>query len=1148
MTPLPGWGTGSLGSRISVSIAQVLGIALVTAAMSGCDGFQHTPSGGEAIDAIDERYLQPRVYPGDVLRVEPREAALDHVRLMHEQTGTPHVAPGDVPATGTRCLWKSAGPSNINGRVTSISIAMQTPEIVFVASVGGVWRSTDRARRWQRVLGNARPGVFGAVVVDGLGETVYAGGGDPNYQEIAWGGGPGIWRSTDGGDSWSHESVAELDRAVIFRLIMDPNDPDHVFAATSAGVWVRASGSWVRLSGMDAPCSDIAVDFSTASPIAFAGIYEDLGSFTRGVWRHVGSWEPPSSAIPQNGGIIALAMAPSTPATIYAKVQKQNSRRPLGVWRTTNGGTSWSRKSALSNKDDIAWYTSGIAVHPGDPDVVWLGLIGLYRSTNGGANWTERKFGDHSNVELHIDQHAIAFDPADPNFLYVGNDGGLIRSTDMSAVDESGDNKWHWESVSHGMVITEFYRIATRSATGTLLGGGTQDNGTALTFGNRTWYVHQHCDGGYVAVDAANVLGVYESCDGSLVRYGNPVPGKIDWGSTIVSWPGSFKDPHDPVATDPENPGHAVAVSWLNHEQPRLKYTTTNGATWTSMPGPLPDDATVTAIAVAPAQGFTTFYVGYRSPGEGAGVRSTANRGTGWTQPNGFPDVSPNAIAVDPNEPTHAFVAVGGNEGAMGTILRTTDSGKTWVDVGGSGATGLPEAPMTGVAIDPVVDPVVGHVIYACGFVGVFRGIVADDGSATWAPFDQGLPEGLDVNDMTLNTATRMLSIGTRGYGVYERYVGDAECPQDRVLVRDNVFDRGNGPALIGEPNPEDPVDLNGDGLWAANSSVDGSINWWTSTDIRVAVKDAAGSAIPDYDHVEFESCPIWSDQEACPRGMLWDARPNPGDVARVFVQVTNHGLTPMTQVRVTALWFGGSVPAPPLPGTFWSASFPTGSGCAPISANSGWQYVDPAKRCDTIDVVNPGEPRVASFDWQVPPGAQPPFQYLAVIESNQAPLGSARGDHDMDVLVPNSHQVALRSLNVSQVVTASAARVQELIRIAPTGVVAGTVFTVTFGGREPGDEMRLFVPQGAVDWIGAARDTASDSLVTPGHMIPAGYAGFRADSVARGEILTGSPLDLALVFFPGHAGVARPRYLHVVARNGVRVLGGMTWVVRPNP
>src|SRR5207248_1290244 len=212
------------------------------------------------------------------------------------------------------------------------------------------------------------------------------------------------------------------------------------------------------------------------------------------------------SGIPTTTGrTIALALAASSPSTLYAKVENGTNGRLLGVYKTTtggeppSGGNAWSILATASIMDDsifgggsgYSWYNSILEVDPANANVVYGGGLNIYRSTDGGANWSSVSGGADASfpIFVHADHHAVAFDPTDSKIVLVGNDGGIWRSTDTTAAT------WHWNDISHGMVVTEFYRLTSQQATATILTGGSQDNGTEITFGNRTWYQFGGCDG-----------------------------------------------------------------------------------------------------------------------------------------------------------------------------------------------------------------------------------------------------------------------------------------------------------------------------------------------------------------------------------------------------------------------------------------------------------------------------------------------------------------------------------------------------------------------------------------------------------------------------------------------------------------------------
>ncbi len=949
--------------------------------------------------------------------------------------------PGGPGAPGQNvngCAWTSVGPTNINGRVTSIAIDPANNQRMFLTTVGGIWRSTDGGRRWERVSDDFLATVFSAIVVNGT--EVVAGGGDPNYGS----GGDGIWRSTSSGDpgSWTKLPVTTFDGQTINRLRVDTTNGD-IYAAASNGVWLGTHGggglSFARLDGFDANTNDLAVDFSASPRVVYAGVRGASASFGKGVWKRTspGTWQQRNTGITTGDiGRIALALAASSPGTLYAKIARAANGRLLGVFKTTTGGEppmgggdAWTLLAGAAGMDDsifsgpsgngYSWYNSVIEVDPTDPNHVWAGGMNIFRSVDG-SSFTGVSGGNDSSwtYGVHADQHAIAFDPVNPKIVWSGNDGGLDKTTDSSLPT------WRWLDRAHGLVVTEFYRLTSQQAMASLRAGGSQDNGTEITFGNRTWYQPGGCDGATVAVDGVNPDTLFGNCNGGLAEFVNPVPG---WaaGPSTVSWT-SPATPVDPLVSDPGVAGAVLAqgaapVDGMGARTgPPMLVKTTNGLTWTqaNTSQPLTITQNVAAIGIAPSSSFQTWYLGVT--GGGTAIWLTTNGGTVWnTASTGLPGGAPNRIVVDNTNPMRAFAALGWDGVYM------TTNGIDWHAIGGAGGTAFPPD-ASAQAI--VIDPNDAHTLYVATSVGVLRGTVSGSpANAAWSPMDEGLPDGLNVTDIWVGRASGLLTISSMGHGAFQRDIRpDVACRTQMLLVRDNVYDRGIGVSPSGMPDPEHPIpDPARPGFLKPDDSDAGKVYWWSATDIRIDVPslDPAGNAIASADHVEVETCPI--EMSSCPAGTVWDNHPVRARPARAYVQVSNSGIDPVRNVRVIALYADASAGLPLLPADFWTTTFPAGStSCGALTGGSGWSLVDPAQPCKLIPVVNPAVPETARFDWNVPATQADHTCLLTIAESADDPLDAsirATNERQLWVLVPNNRQIANRNLHVENVPPAPA-------------------------------------------------------------------------------------------------------------------------------
>jgi photosystem II stability/assembly factor-like uncharacterized protein len=917
----------------------------------------------------------------------------------------------------------------MSGRVTGIAVDPTDRDRIFITTVGGVWRTENRGKHWRRISDDFVASVTASVAINPADpKEVLVGGGDPDYACATTGNAIGIWRSTTGGDpeSWQKANPAnpELDTAIIYRIRIDPAGTHDVYAATSAGLYLgKHDGpaiTWTKFRAGDIP--DVAVDFSRTPRLVYASSFND-----NAIWKFDGTtWTRADSGIPltTDAGPIALTLSASHPDRLYAMVAPDGTT--ISAYGTTNGGVTWSELPGSSdalNYYNNQWqsfpdYAAVIEVDPSDPDTVYAGGVGLYRYRDGKWQGISSSADASWPLSIHVDQHALAFDPVDSSIVYSGNDGGIDVTSSITAAN------WRWQDISHGITTTEFYEVDTQRATATLIAGASQDNGTQITFGNLTWYNPGLGDSIDVAVDSANSESVYSTSSNTFVEgFTNPVPG-TPGGRSTMPWMKTYQF-SPPLATNPTAPPGRALVTHIDGCKPVEIHKTEGGMTW-SLIATLPEKHRVDFLAVAPNTNFQVLYAGVSpttcdqlrvpvvvpqcgltslTPAGPRTVWRTRDGGQTWQKDSvGLPkSVALTGADVDPKDPNRVIVFAAG-----AGIYLTTDGGANWAAV--------PSATEFQAEVnDGVLDPIEPSTIYVATNAGVFKGKIAADASGkpaiTWTSFNKGLPEGLNVTAITANGLTGLLTIGTTGFGTFQRNVNPlAECTPQRLLVRDNVFDRGFEPSPRDVPDPEHPIaDPERAGFYKPDDTPGGRLQWWTSTDIRIDVPavDPPQNQLTDVDHVRFESCP--PEVGKCPVDTLRDSPPAPGSKARTYVQVQNRGTEKVRNVRVMLLYTDATTALPPLPPSFWTQSFPKSGPCGLLDPSTGWKYVNPATPCLTIDEIDQRIPAVVGFDWDVPTTAAEHSSFVAIVDSPDDPITT----RELEVwkLAPFERRVGVRSL-----------------------------------------------------------------------------------------------------------------------------------------
>ncbi|MBN2559936.1 MAG: hypothetical protein JXQ75_03275 [Phycisphaerae bacterium] len=778
-------------------------------------------------------YLQQRLAPGQSrLPLDHLRAELNKIRAREALQAGPRDGrslPGGVQG------WNAIGPGNIGGRTRAIVFDPQDPDIMYAAGVaGGIWKSTDAGANWTVTDDLMLNLAVSTIAIDPSNSNIlYAGtgegflGGRPGVQGL------GIFKSTDAGATWTQlagtvTGVPEGAFYYVNKLVISPNDPTRIYAATRFGVWrsLDSGQTWSAVlrnphyqggvpatNGCMVGCTDLAVRTDRNPDVLFAA----FGSFeSDGLYRSDDggdSWVAYTTGSYQ--GRMTIAIAPSDNDVIYLAMADNGGLygfgRLVSVFRADDGVNfssvldfdhpfslwlfSYVSIATGCFKHPVVysqgWYDNIIAVDPVDPDIVWVGGINVHRSDDGGQTfglagyWFYYLMDPPPPTYIHPDQHAIVFHPdydgTSNQVMYVGNDGGIFRTTNARAAtsqeecpigpDPGPPPDVVWESMNNSYGVTQFYHGDSARDVDMFVGGA-QDNGTSRALATGApdgWKMIYGGDGGYVAIDPTNGQRLFIETNGFPKIYVSNDGGETSEEATagITDTDGVFITP---LAMDQSNPD----ILWTGGTRP---WRTTNGATSWEVAGPNfagPDQ--ITAIAIAPSDsnvvylGFTNGYI--------ARTTNALDPSPTWTIfVNGLWGAWVSSVAVDPDEPDTAYCTYS-NYGVP-HVLRSVDGGSNWISIDGIEVTGVPDIPAHWIAVRPCDS----QQLYVGTELGVFA---SDNGGSTWQPANNGLAhtvvETLDLKD------DNTLVAFTHGRGAYITSLLPCGCAPGDVNG-DDVFD-----------------------------------------------------------------------------------------------------------------------------------------------------------------------------------------------------------------------------------------------------------------------------------------------------------------------------------------------------------------------
>lgn len=674
---------------------------------------------------------------------------------------TMDTVPGQWTLIGPQPLMGPDGKSNVitpgnmiphSGWVSAVAVDPQNSSVVYLGTNGGgVWKTTDGGQTWTPLTDNQLcPSVWTLVLDPTNPDIIYVGTIGTSFGK----GGEGILKSINAGATWSllpgPLPVGPGLETAILSLAVSPTDGNIVLAIASstsgAAVYRSADGgnTWAQVIAPASNAWEGQIVFDATNANNAYATFGGVYKSTDGGMTWATANGTGSNALPA-GNYYALEIAPSSPNTLFVGALNSAGTQ---MFKTTDGGQNWTPLPGSPPNE-------GIQVDPVNSEIVFTGA-GSYRSMDGGLTWSYvyDPAGTHSG---------LAFS-ADGSILYVGGEWGAWAATNLT------DSNVTLTNLNGTLALTNFSGITIHPTDPTIAFGGTQSNGVDMYSGTSTWQWAACDDGGADgAFDFMDPSTIYTTCFSpqSLLK-------STDGGATFTQIyngivPSEFTGDNLPaLAMDPSDSQRlyfAAAHVW----------ETNDGAkTWTAISPPLGNSGGYQTLSVS-ASDPNTVYLGNLN---GVFVTSNALTGSGATWTNvsaglplnttqcntyGAACIYLSRITADPSSPGTAYAALGSY--FSGHVYKTTNRGVSWTDVSGN----LPNLRVADIAVDPDVPDTL--------YIGTEQGVwtTSDEGN-TWSPLGAGLPSTL-VSALKLHRPTRILRAATFGRSVWDLQLAMVPSP-----------------------------------------------------------------------------------------------------------------------------------------------------------------------------------------------------------------------------------------------------------------------------------------------------------------------------------------------------------------------------------
>ena len=731
------------------------------------------------------------------MKIVPVALALAASAAALAQTA-PRLDEGVLSGLGIRNI----GSATMSGRIAALDAARKKSgeTVLYVgAASGGVWKSTDGATTFTPKFDHEESQSIGAIAIDpSEPDTVWVGTGEAwtrNSVSI----GDGVYRSTDGGETWTNVGLHESERIV--KIAVDPGNGQTVYVcatgklwsdSTERGVYRTKDGgkTWslvLKGSSPSTGCGGMSMDAKHPSTL-FASLWD----FRRKGWTFRSGGE--SADAPSGSGLyrtddggdhwteitpdknagfpakpygrIAVAVAPSSSDVVYAAVESVKS----ALYRSSDGGKTWERRDDSQNMVWRPFYFANLIVDPTNPDRLFKPDGDLIQSLDGGKTFASAGGGAHG------DFHDLWIDPKDPKVVITGDDGGLWLSKD-------GGNRW-WKG--NNLPISQFYHVSVDDQDPYRVYGGLQDNSSWVAdsaypggISNSRWENMYGGDGFWMFADPSDPDYLYAEAQGGTIGRVNrrthesrDIQPRAGYGEKLRwNW-------NTPIHLSPNERGTIyVGCQFLYRSRD-------HGQTWDRISPDLStqdkerqkqEESGGITVDNSAAEMHTTIYAISESPKDGkviwagtddGNVQVTRDGGKSWknvVDKAGVPARSwVSYIDASRYDAGTAYVTFDRHTyGEMGPMVyKAEDYGAKWTPL----VTAAQPKGLKGYAHVVREDPVVRGLLYAGTELGLW---ISNDDGATWAKFKGGDFPAVAVRDIVVQPRDHDLVLATHGRGIW---------------------------------------------------------------------------------------------------------------------------------------------------------------------------------------------------------------------------------------------------------------------------------------------------------------------------------------------------------------------------------------------